>query len=257
MQQTQSNFPIFKNNNYNKKNIYNCEVNKNNLKIVNSVSVVEYGKQIDLNKVVLKMQNCEQKQRFPCIVARFLDPKGTALIFQTGKIIIIGCDSQQKSQQIADQVIKKIQKNQKESKKNKKIKEKEMKKHLQEEKCIKPQIEIKNLIATYNLGYEVGLESLEFYLQQNYQFNKEFLFKKSDVIKGITFTFSESKSKFTFKKTKHHKISSVIIKIFRTGKCTIMGAKEENQILTHLKTVKQILNEFNTISNCQHLNIKN
>ena len=62
--------------------------------IVNVVSTFQLNTKLDLRKIVQKSRNAEYNpKRFAGAIMRIANPKSTALIFQTGKIVCTGTKS--------------------------------------------------------------------------------------------------------------------------------------------------------------------
>jgi transcription initiation factor TFIID TATA-box-binding protein len=70
-----------------------------------AMNIVDDTGKIDLNVVARRYPNVEYNpERFPGLVMRIDDPKATALVFSTGKMVITGL----KSEDIVDPAVKKI-----------------------------------------------------------------------------------------------------------------------------------------------------
>jgi len=64
--------------------------------IQNVVSTVSLGIQLDLKRIALKARNAEYNpRRFAAVIMRIRDPKTTALIFSSGKMVITGAKSEE------------------------------------------------------------------------------------------------------------------------------------------------------------------
>tara|TARA_R110002050_G_scaffold290351_1_gene443990 strand:- start:933 stop:1484 length:552 start_codon:yes stop_codon:yes gene_type:complete len=67
--------------------------------IHNVVSTVRVGCPIDLKTVALNARNAEYNpRRFRAVIIRIRDPKTTALVFSTGKILLAGAKSAQEAE---------------------------------------------------------------------------------------------------------------------------------------------------------------
>ncbi|AAF24005.1 TATA binding protein of transcription factor IID (nucleomorph) [Guillardia theta] len=63
--------------------------------IQNVVSTVSLGIQLDLKRIALKARNAEYNpRRFAAVIMRIRDPKTTALIFSSGKMVVTGAKSE-------------------------------------------------------------------------------------------------------------------------------------------------------------------
>jgi transcription initiation factor TFIID TATA-box-binding protein len=64
--------------------------------IQNVVCTVNLGVQLDLKRITLKARNAEYNpRRFAAVIMRIRDPKTTALIFSSGKMVITGAKSEE------------------------------------------------------------------------------------------------------------------------------------------------------------------
>jgi transcription initiation factor TFIID TATA-box-binding protein len=71
-------------------------------RIVNVVSMVDLGCDLNLREIALKCSNAEYNpQRINAVIMRKKDPKTAALIFQTGKIICLGAHDEESSRRAA------------------------------------------------------------------------------------------------------------------------------------------------------------
>jgi len=75
------------------------------------VSTANLGVELDLRKISYTARNAEYNpKRFAAVIIRIRDPKTTALIFQTGKMVCTGAKSRQDSEQATKKYAKMIQK---------------------------------------------------------------------------------------------------------------------------------------------------
>mmetsp|Transcript_24063 Transcript_24063/g.48597 ORF Transcript_24063/g.48597 Transcript_24063/m.48597 type:complete len:266 (-) Transcript_24063:2190-2987(-) len=66
--------------------------------VQNVVSTVSLGIQLDLKRIALKARNAEYNpRRFAAVIMRIRDPKTTALIFSSGKMVITGAKSEEEA----------------------------------------------------------------------------------------------------------------------------------------------------------------
>mmetsp|Transcript_42616 Transcript_42616/g.100087 ORF Transcript_42616/g.100087 Transcript_42616/m.100087 type:complete len:269 (+) Transcript_42616:20-826(+) len=89
------------NNSFSPKSIINFRLAKANEivpNIQNVVSTVSLGIQLDLKRIALKARNAEYNpRRFAAVIMRIRDPKTTALIFSSGKMVITGAKSEEEA----------------------------------------------------------------------------------------------------------------------------------------------------------------
>mmetsp|Transcript_4694 Transcript_4694/g.7290 ORF Transcript_4694/g.7290 Transcript_4694/m.7290 type:complete len:196 (-) Transcript_4694:617-1204(-) len=77
----------------------------------NIVSTVNMGVQLDLKQIALKARNAEYNpKRFAAVIMRIRDPKTTALIFASGKMVCTGAKSEEASKLAARKYARIIQK---------------------------------------------------------------------------------------------------------------------------------------------------
>lgn len=77
----------------------------------NIVSTVNLGCKLDLKSIALKARNAEYNpKRFAAVIMRIRDPKTTALIFASGKMVCTGAKSEELSRLAARKYAKIIQK---------------------------------------------------------------------------------------------------------------------------------------------------
>lgn len=77
----------------------------------NIVSTVNLGTKLDLKQIALKARNAEYNpKRFAAVIMRIRDPKTTALIFASGKMVCTGAKSEDLSRLAARKYARIIQK---------------------------------------------------------------------------------------------------------------------------------------------------
>ena len=145
-------------------------------------------------------------QRFPGLCFRLNDPKTTTLIFRTGKMICTGA----KSERMARNAIGKLLR------------------ELKAKGIIvrgKPEIVVRNVVATAELGGEIDLESLV------YKFGR--VMYEPEQFPATIYRMEEPK---------------VVILIFFTGRLVITGAKNEEQIHEAVEKLRKRLLEEELLS---------
>mmetsp|Transcript_30500 Transcript_30500/g.47780 ORF Transcript_30500/g.47780 Transcript_30500/m.47780 type:complete len:254 (-) Transcript_30500:726-1487(-) len=66
--------------------------------VQNVVATVNLGVQLDLKRITLRARNAEYNpRRFAAVIMRIRDPKSTALIFSSGKIVATGAKSEEEA----------------------------------------------------------------------------------------------------------------------------------------------------------------
>lgn len=115
---------------------------KSEIRPVNIVASTSLEHDIPLIKLAETLPNTEYNpEQFPGLVMRIKDPKTSALIFSSGKVVCTGARSMTKVKESVNQIIKNLEKI------GIKIK-------------IKPQIKIQNLVASGGVGMDLNLNSL-------------------------------------------------------------------------------------------------
>ncbi len=111
-------------------------------KLENIVSTVNFDCELDLRKIALHARNAEYNpKRFAAVIMRIRDPKTTALIFRSGKMVCTGAKSEQDSETAARKYAKMIKK----LGFNVKFKE----------------FTIQNIVGSCNVKFAINLETLQ------------------------------------------------------------------------------------------------
>jgi len=77
----------------------------------NVVATVNLGCKLELNKIALAARNCEYNpKRFAAVIMRIREPKTTALIFSSGKMVCTGAKSEEQSRLAARKYARIVQK---------------------------------------------------------------------------------------------------------------------------------------------------
>ena len=115
---------------------------KRDIKVVNIVVSSSLEHDIPLEKMAATLSNTEYNpEQFPGLVIRIKDPKTSALIFSSGKIVCTGARSMEKVNESIKKIIKSLEKI------GIKIK-------------IKPVINIQNIVASGAVGMDLNLNIL-------------------------------------------------------------------------------------------------
>jgi transcription initiation factor TFIID TATA-box-binding protein len=112
--------------------------------VQNVVSFAQLDTDADLElKVIAEKVSGSRynRKRFPAVILRKLKPKSTILIFKSGKMIIIGSESENDAEVAAKKVVKEIQKVI-----NKKVK--------------LSGFRVTNIVANADLGYKIDIAKL-------------------------------------------------------------------------------------------------
>ena len=163
------------------------------IEIVNIVVSASLGHDIPLEKMAATLSNTEYNpEQFPGLVIRIKDPKTSALIFSSGKIVCTGARTIEKVQESIKKIIKSLEKI------NIKIK-------------IKPEIKIQNIVASGSVGMALNLNELATQLQ-----NVEY---EPEQFPGLVYKLDQTKTnpKATFL-------------LFSNGKIVCTGTKSEEEV---------------------------
>ncbi len=120
---------------------------KRDIKVVNIVVSTSLKHDIPLEKMAATLSNTEYNpEQFPGLVIRIKEPKTSALIFSSGKVVCTGARSMDKVEESIKKIIKSLEKI------NVKI-------------TIKPEIKIQNIVASGSVGMDLNLNRLATKLQ--------------------------------------------------------------------------------------------
>jgi transcription initiation factor TFIID TATA-box-binding protein len=143
---------------------------KREIKVVNIVVSASLGHDIPLEKMAATLSNTEYNpEQFPGLVIRIKEPKTSALIFSSGKIVCTGARTIEKVHESIKQIIKSLEKI------NIKIKE-------------YPTIKIQNIVASGTVGMDLNLNTLAMKLD-----NTEY---EPEQFPGLVYKLAEAKATF-------------------------------------------------------------
>src|SRR5210317_1443080 len=114
-------------------------MSEKNIEVVNIVVSTSLEHDVPLEKMAATLSNTEYNpEQFPGLVIRIKEPKTSALIFSSGKVVCTGARSMQKVEESIQKIIESLEKI------NIKIK-------------IKPVINIQNIVASGSVGLILNL----------------------------------------------------------------------------------------------------
>src|SRR3989339_2276713 len=120
---------------------------KREVRIVNIVVNTSLKHDIPLEKMAATLPNTEYNpEQFPGLVIRIKDPKTSALVFSSGKVVCTGARSMEKVHESIKKIIKSLEKI------GIRIK-------------IKPEVKIQNIVASGSVGMDLNLNVLATKLQ--------------------------------------------------------------------------------------------
>lgn len=143
---------------------------KRDITVVNIVVSASLKHDIPLEKMAATLSNTEYNpEQFPGLVIRIKEPKTSALIFSSGKIVCTGARSMEKVEESIRKIIKSLEKI------NIKI-------------TAKPEIKIQNIVASGSVGMALNLNTLAMKLE-----NTEY---EPEQFPGLVYKLAEAKATF-------------------------------------------------------------
>ncbi|MBI5390081.1 TATA-box-binding protein [Candidatus Woesearchaeota archaeon] len=140
------------------------------IKVVNIVVSTSLEHDIPLEKMAATLSNTEYNpEQFPGLVIRIKEPKTSALIFSSGKVVCTGAQSMKKVEESIKKIIKSLEKI------GIRIK-------------IKPVIKIQNIVASGSVGMDLNLNVLAMKLE-----NTEY---EPEQFPGLVYKLAEAKATF-------------------------------------------------------------
>ena len=117
------------------------------IKIVNIVASSSLEKDIPLIKLAEALPNTEYNpEQFPGLVMRIKEPKTSALIFSSGKIVCTGAKSMSKVRESVKKIIQNVEK-------------------IKVKITVEPKIQVQNMVASGSIGMDLNLNALALELE--------------------------------------------------------------------------------------------
>ncbi|MBI2134048.1 TATA-box-binding protein [Candidatus Woesearchaeota archaeon] len=168
---------------------------KREIKVVNIVVSTSLQHDIPLEKMASTLSNTEYNpEQFPGLVIRIKEPKTSALIFSSGKVVCTGARSMDKVEESIKKIIKSLEK-------------------IGIKITIKPEIKIQNIVASGTVGMDLNLNTLAMKLR-----NTEY---EPEQFPGLVYKLIDPEIKATFL-------------LFSNGKIVCTGTKSETEVNTAL-----------------------
>ena len=143
---------------------------KKEIEVVNIVVSTSLEHDVPLEKMAATLSNTEYNpEQFPGLVLRIKDPKTSALIFSSGKVVCTGARSMEKVAESIQKIIKSLEK---------------IGIHIK----IKPVINIQNIVASGSVGMDLNLNTLAMKLD-----NVEY---EPEQFPGLVYKLKEAKATF-------------------------------------------------------------
>jgi len=175
---------------------------KREIRVVNIVVSSSLQHDIPLEKMAATLSNTEYNpEQFPGLVIRIKEPKTSALIFSSGKIVCTGARSMDKVKESIKQIIKSLEK-------------------IGIKITIDPEIRVQNIVASGNVGMDLNLNNLAMKLE-----NTEY---EPEQFPGLVYKLTVDKITATFL-------------LFSNGKIVCTGTKSEAEVNKTLDKLIEIL----------------
>lgn len=143
---------------------------KVNMKIVNIVVSTSFEHDIPLEKMAATLSNTEYNpEQFPGLVIRIKDPKTSALIFSSGKVVSTGAKNVEDVKLSLKKIIKSLKK-------------------INIDIKIEPEINIQNMVGSGSVGMDLNLNTLAMKLP-----NTEY---EPEQFPGLVYKLNEAKATF-------------------------------------------------------------
>jgi len=143
---------------------------KKEIEVVNVVVSTSLEHDIPLEKMAATLSNTEYNpEQFPGLVIRIKEPKTSALIFSSGKVVCTGARSLDKVDESIAKIIKSLEK-------------------IGIEITIKPKINVQNIVASGTVGMDLNLNVLAMKLE-----NTEY---EPEQFPGLVYKLPEAKATF-------------------------------------------------------------
>nr|XP_044607727.1 TATA box-binding protein-like 2 isoform X2 [Equus asinus] len=196
----------------------------------NVVSTANLACKLDLKKIALQARNAEYNpKRFAAVIMRIREPRTTALIFSSGKIVCTGARSEEQSRLAARKFARVIQ------------------------KLGFParflDFKIQNLVGSCDVRFPIRLEGLVLTHQQfcRWRVEKQLFALSSFVLwrSQLPFSSEYDYEPELFPGLIYRMVNPrVVLLIFVSGKVVLTGAKERSEIYEAFKNIYPILKNF-------------
>lgn len=190
-----------------------------NLRIVNVVSMVDLGCQLNLSDIAKSCKNSEYNPvRLNAVIMRIKEPKSVALIFNSGKMVCAGAKNEADSKTAARKFAKTVKK-------------------LVNEVIFK-NFRIINMVATCDFKFRVHLTKLnsEISYKLRKTLNSKELEKKisyePQIFPGLIYHMDKPK---------------LAVLVFSSGKVNFVGIKERDDAFEALKNIQPIIQKYKIV----------
>ena len=190
--------------------------------IHNIVSTVNLGCQIFLKEIALQAQNSVYTpHKFSALIMRIKEPKATALIFSTGKMVCLGTKNEEQSINACKRFGKII-------------------KNLNYPVTLK-EFKIINILSSCDVKFKIPLYELNVHILK-YLGKKRVNFEP-DIFPGLIYHCFDNKNKDNVEQ------SDIVFLVFKSGKIVITGAKKTSLIFEVFNQFYPVLRKFKDFKN--------
>ena len=201
-------------------NNYNSEVNIKNSdiepKLQNIVSTANLGCPLKLRQIALQAKNAEYNpKRFAAVIMRIKEPKTTALIFSSGKMVCTGAKSEEDARKASRKYAKIIKSL------GFKVEFKEFK--------------VQNIVGSCDIKFQIHLNKLNMHLGRlnsnnpNNKGKKYVCHYEPEIFPGLIY---------------HMNKPEIVLLIFVSGKIVLTGAKEKQEIFDAFNKIFPLLKKY-------------
>eukprot|EP00053_Salpingoeca_punica_P024221 m.12604 g.12604 ORF g.12604 m.12604 type:complete len:202 (-) comp6433_c0_seq1:249-854(-) len=174
--------------------------------IENIVSTAFLGHKLDLMEIAKRARNAEyQPRRFSAVILRNKEPRATALVFQSGKMVIMGAKSEEDAHKAAHKFTKMINKTCDQATQ---VECKDFKTH--------------NVVGCADVGFKIDNEALR-------ASHTSFAEYDPEVFPGLTYRIKEP---------------DVVMLVFGSGKVVLTKAKKREEVYVAFEKMYPILQQF-------------
>ena len=187
-------------------------------KLQNIVSTANLGCPLNLRQIALQAKNAEfNPKRFAAVIMRIKEPKTTALIFSSGKMVCTGAKSEEDSRKASRKYAKII-------------------------KSLGFPVEFKeftvqNIVGSCDVKFQISLSKLNIHLGRlnkssntgNNKNKKYICHYEPEIFPGLIYHMLEPE---------------IVLLIFVSGKIVLTGAKERQEIYNAFKKIYPVLHKF-------------
>jgi transcription initiation factor TFIID TATA-box-binding protein len=179
--------------------------------IENIVSKANFGCLLNLREIALQAKNAEYNpKRFSAVIMKIKEPKTTALIFSTGKIVCLGAKTEEDSKKACKKFGKII-------------------KSLGYPAIFK-EFKIENIVGSIDVKFNISLMKLYLHIVKNFNSGvTRYIVYEPEVFPGLIYRMIEPK---------------IVLLVFNSGKMVLTGGKNRNEIYDGFKKIYPLLNMF-------------